>query len=107
MMWAGGDNEFGINWADAKSYCEDYWGGGYFDWRMPTQDELAGLYDGSVKGHNGCKLTTLITLTVGCLWASETHGFDTAFFYFYTGKRYWFPQDIGHNRRALPVCSGK
>jgi hypothetical protein len=45
LMWAAKDNGSNINWADAKNYCEDYRGGGYTDWRMPTQDELAGLYD--------------------------------------------------------------
>ena len=45
MMWASKDNESNINWANARSYCENYRGGGYSDWRMPTQDELAGLYN--------------------------------------------------------------
>jgi len=45
LMWAAKDNGSGINWANAKSYYENYRGGGYTDWRMPTQDELAGLYD--------------------------------------------------------------
>ena len=45
LMWAAKDNGSDINWADAKSYCENYRGGGYTDWRMPTTDELAGLYD--------------------------------------------------------------
>jgi hypothetical protein len=47
LMWAAKDNGSDINWQDAKSYCENYRGGGYSDWRMPTQDELAGLYDSS------------------------------------------------------------
>lgn len=45
LMWAAKDNGRDINWANAKSYCEKYRGGGYMDWRMPTQYELAGLYD--------------------------------------------------------------
>jgi hypothetical protein len=45
LMWAAKDNGSKINWANAKSYCENYRGGGYTDWRMPTQDELAELYD--------------------------------------------------------------
>jgi hypothetical protein len=44
-MWAAKDNGSDINWENAKSHCENYRGGGYKDWRMPTQDELAGLYD--------------------------------------------------------------
>ena len=45
LMWAVRDNGRMINWADAKYYCENYRGGDYKDWRMPTQYELAGLYD--------------------------------------------------------------
>jgi hypothetical protein len=45
LLWAARDNGSNINWASAKSYCENYRGGGYTDWRMPTQDELVRLYD--------------------------------------------------------------
>ncbi len=68
LMWAAKDNGENINWADAKSYCENYRGGGYTDWRMPTQDELAGLYDTAKTyrsdcGSNDLHLTELIRLT--------------------------------------------
>jgi len=43
LMWAARDNGSDINWANAKSYCENYRGSGYTDWRMPKQDELAGF----------------------------------------------------------------
>jgi len=45
LMWAAKDNGADINWRNAKTYCENYRGGGYSDWRMPVQDELAELYD--------------------------------------------------------------
>ena len=38
LMWAEKDNGSDINCANAKSHCENYRGGGYTDWRMPTQD---------------------------------------------------------------------
>jgi hypothetical protein len=38
LMWAARDNGGNINWANAKSYCENYRGGGYTDWRMPTKE---------------------------------------------------------------------
>lgn len=49
LMWAAKDNGNDVNWANARSYCESYRGGGYTDWRMPTQDELSELYDKSKK----------------------------------------------------------
>ena len=107
LMWAARDNGSNINWSDAKSYCENYRGGGYTDWRMPTQDELAELYDSSIIGNNGYHLTPQITLTACSPWAAETHGSDAADFDFSNGDRGWGRRSIGSGGRALPVRSGK
>ena len=46
LMWAAKDSgDDDLNWTDAKTYCKYYRGGGYNDWRMPTPNEIAGLYD--------------------------------------------------------------
>jgi hypothetical protein len=105
LMWAARDNGSDIHWANAKSYCENYRGGGYKDWRMPTQDELAGLYDSSIGGHGqrDYHLTKLITLSWCCPWASETRGSAAAFFNFRFGTRSWHPQSSDLYYRALPV----
>ena len=76
LMWASKDNGSDINWDEAKSYCENYRGGGYADWRMPTQYELSVLYDLSIEGNNRYHLTNLITLTSCCPWTSETRAYD-------------------------------
>ena len=111
LMWAEKDNGSNINWANAKSYCENYRGGGYTDWRMPTQDELAGLYDKAKNYRSACgdvNLTKLIRLTCTAPWASETRGSVAATFVFSNGERYWFRQQSGDGAgRALPVRSGK
>ncbi|OGP85708.1 MAG: hypothetical protein A2V87_03720 [Deltaproteobacteria bacterium RBG_16_58_17] len=107
LMWAAKDNGSGINWANAKSNCENYRGGGYTDWRMPTQDELAGLYDAKKKNRHGYRVTALIEISDCCPWASETRGSDAATFNFLSGLRHWLPQSYASNNRALPVRSGK
>jgi hypothetical protein len=114
LMWAARDNGSDINWHNAKSYCENYRGGGYTDWRMPRYDELAGLYDASLTGYvmdcdsnEMVKLTHLIHLSCCCPWASETHGSNGAFFLFNVGYENWWPQSVGARYRALPVRSGK
>jgi len=111
LMWAAKDNGGNINWADAKSYCENYRGGGYTDWRMPTQDELAGLYDTAKTYRSDCDsnlhLTELIRLTCNAPWASETGSSTAAGFVFSIGVRSGFPQSIDYDLRALPVRSGK
>jgi hypothetical protein len=111
LMWASKDNGEGINWKGAKRYCEHYRGGGYTDWRMPTIDELAGLYDKSESyqaklGSYDVNLTKLIQLTACCPWASETLGSTASGFYFYTGHRIWFGRSGSCRRRALPVRGG-
>jgi hypothetical protein len=111
LMWAARDNGSDINWANAKSYCENYRGGDYTDWRMPTQDELAKLYDVAKTYKSDCEynvhLTGLIRLTCTAPWASETKSSEAARFDFSTGKRYWDHQSNDYPYRALPVRSGK
>ena len=114
LMWAAKDNDNGsnINWQGAKSYCENYRGGGYTDWRMPTQDELAGLYDAN-KAKKILKIfspaiTDLINIST-MLWASQTRGSKAAAFNFFLGREVWQPpyKDILNGTGALPVRSGK
>jgi hypothetical protein len=107
LMWAAKDNGSDINWRRAKIYCENYRGGGYTDWRMPTLKELAELFDRSVSGHNGVHLTRQITLTRGYLLALETRGSDVAMFDFFgDGILNWVSQYHAYFR-ALPVRSHK
>jgi len=112
LMWAAKDNGSYIDWPRANKYCENYRGGGYMDWRMPTQDELAGLYDAAETYRSDyvhdVHLTKLIHLTCDWAWASETYIFDAAYFHFFNGKRGWASQFHGRTLyRALPVRSGK
>lgn len=111
LMWASRDNGGNINWQSARSYCEDYRGGGYTDWRMPTQDELAELYDDSKIYKSECgydvHITALIRITGIAPWASETRGSNAALFSFDGGDRNWYHQSYGDYSRALPVRSDK
>jgi hypothetical protein len=34
-----------VSWEKAKSACENYWLGGYNDWRLPTITELELMYN--------------------------------------------------------------
>jgi hypothetical protein len=112
LMWAANDNGSEIKWASAKSYCENYRAGDYTDWRMPTQDELAELYDKAKSYRSACgddvRLTGLIRLTCYWVWASETRDSWAADYTFNEGRRNWGLQSSdGNLSRALPVRSGK
>ena len=114
LMWAAKDNGSDINWAAAKVYCENYRGGGYNDWRMPTLDELEELYDERnprpakcSDGDNIRFATGLIDISCFYLWASETSVTtnESAIFSFGAGIRTAFTSRFNHFGRVLPVRS--
>jgi tetratricopeptide (TPR) repeat protein len=114
LMWAAKDNGSDIDWQRAKNYCENYRGGGYTDWRMPTVDELAMLYDASKPRTSACGLnysiavaTELIDITCDSPWASQAGSSDAAYFGFHSGSRKWGPKSDTFGGRALPVRSSK
>jgi hypothetical protein len=113
LMWAAKDNGRDISWVNAKSYCENYHGGGYTDWRLPTQHELMGLFDANKSQKAECGIPTiyiatdLIYLTCWWIWGSETRGSDAAGFHFGKGPRSLMPQSHASDGRALPVRCGK
>ena len=115
LMWASRDNGSDIEWQDAKNYCEHYTAGGYTGWRMPTQEELAGLYDAD-ETYKACEydvhLTDLIRISCYSVWASaiRTKGLTYAIlgdraagFDFMTARYDWYKPEQGYYRRALPV----
>ena len=112
LMWASKDNGESVNWASAVSYCENYRGGGFTDWRLPKMDELEGLYDEDTTQQNAgmpLHLTELITLTACCPWASETRGIKAGLIDFSDGYPMWQAWTYGasYPGRALPVRSTK
>ena len=116
LMWAAKDNGKDIDWYDANRYCENYRGGGYTDWRMPTLDELAGLYDGGIEGYDSAcvilssksklKLTSFICLSCLRVWTSEKKKDWGVFLEFEVGRRNSLPQEGSFTFRALPVREG-
>jgi Protein of unknown function (DUF1566)/T5orf172 domain len=112
LMWAANDNGCDINWVDAKFYCENYRGGDYTDWRMPTLEELVALYykyryyncDSNVDVHT----TNLIHLTSVWVWSSKYDYFNDSYAYnfdFNIGSPARNRQDHFSFVRALPVRS--
>ena len=114
LMWAAQDNGSDINWYNAKSYCEGFGKGGT-GWRLPTQNELSGLYQSGLRswGSHAIKLSGYE------VWASETRmsifgSDDAGDVYFVTGSRGWFPKSysvynssIYSAHRALPVRTAR
>ena len=123
LMWAAKDNGSNINWLNAKSYCENYRGGGYIDWRMPTLDELMTLYDNNNSRPAACSngtsdtvnisvATELIDISCLYVWSSKTRYSAAGIINFKKVSWYLSRENAGHqsnnsNIRALPVRSIK
>ncbi len=107
LMWAAADNGEDITWDGSRKYCEDHRGGGFTDWRMPTQDELAGIYNPSKKNLYGYSVSELISISSCCPWPSDALGSEAAVFSFSYGGKYWLPKTCSFNSRALPVRDDK
>lgn len=98
LMWAARDNQQNINWTDAQDYCEQYRGGGYDDWRMPTQSELAALFLSGIE-KNG----EMIAISGERIWAQETDDSKGGFCHFKRKGCGWGEKVMSITLRALPV----
>jgi len=112
LMWAAADNGGPISLSEAKTYCENYRGGGYEDWRMPTTEELKAIYNPQVispypvsEGCKGvCHLTRFIHLSCCPVWSWDGINEVETFFHFDDGPKDWRDQSLATNHpRALPV----
>jgi len=107
LMWAAKDNGNLINWQAARSYCQNYNGGGHTDWRIPTLTEISSLYDPKEKNKHGYHVNRLIDISAASCWASDTRDYKAARFNFIYGEVYWPRKSYSGPSRVLPVRSGK
>ena len=114
LMWAAKDNGFNVNWYGANNYWENYSGGGYTDWRLPTIKELETLFDINKPQKIGdfgqiiVYSTELIQLTYDNAWSSDIKGECNYFLSFDTGHNMCFEAHLNWDlSRALPVRSAE
>ncbi|MBW2707839.1 MAG: caspase family protein [Deltaproteobacteria bacterium] len=101
LEWKVGPNR-NTNWAEARSWVNrlKLGGGG---WRMPTQDELKGLYRAGTGSRN---MTPLFKTTAWWVWSGKTKNATQAWiFYFSGGYGYWTDRGTSSNLRAFAVRS--
>ena len=105
------------NWNQAKTWVESVKKGsigpGGKEWRMPTLDELAGLYK---KGAGPRNMTPLLKTTGWWIWSGETirtssttlspkGSLKEGRYMFLLGNRRWADRDYSFNGRAFAVRS--
>ena len=103
LMWAAKDNGIPISWHHSFIYCQQFRGGGYTDWRMPTLNELAGLYNPGEMNNNGYHVIKLIETTASTCWAAETRKNLAGRYNFKYGEVYWLRKSYSGPTRVLPV----
>lgn len=107
LKWTQSDNGSNINWYGARNYCANLNGG----WRLPSTDELQGIYDpsglmssncGTYQGRSlTCKVSPLFRLSSAAFWSNVLNGSSEALFVsLYDGQRFSARVDShgGHGR---------
>jgi hypothetical protein len=102
LMWATQDNGNDVTWSQAGNYCANLRLAGYSNWRLPTIDELADLYD-ETQNVNTFHIKGSIKLSTCCPWSCSTGRASGAVwsFSFTDGKRYSQRRGDSLGRRAL------
>jgi len=103
LEWKAGPDK-NTDWDEARSWVQslNLDGGG---WRMPSMDELEGLYIEAMSSQN---ITSLLKSTSWHLWvwSGETKGSsDARGFYFNKGNRSWTTRNNSDCIRAFAVRS--
>ena len=101
LEWKAGPDE-NTDWNEARSWVQslNLDGGG---WRMPTMDELEGLYKEDLGERN---MTPLLKTTGWRVWSGETEGSSGArCFDVGLGGRYWHKRGSSPDARAFAVRS--
>jgi hypothetical protein len=111
LMWASKSSET-MSWSNAKIYAENYKGGGYTDWRMPTESELESIHDPWLKSPKGYLLSKYIDIQACCPWSSGKKPKDPedqyrVVFDFANGLPYYGTKINDTKSPALPVRGTK
>jgi hypothetical protein len=118
LTWASKDGGKGVGEESVETFLDNYKAGGHTDWRMPTVEELEGLYDESNENKHGYHVTKLIDLTGEWAWCTEGENSLTSFgfrdgstavaFFDGPGSGAWYEKKKteANATRILPVRGG-
>jgi len=71
LMWGNKDNGKESFFGEAENYCKGYQSAGYWDWRMPTADELETIFDKGATNSYGYHVTGLIGISGIWVWCKH------------------------------------
>ena len=105
LTWAKRDNGSDATWSQANEYCRNLRLGARSGWRLPSIEELSGIFDQTRVGQQGLHPKGGIRLSWPGVWSS-TQGNDSEkklAFSFYNGTRDSSKLGPSHFNRALCV----
>jgi hypothetical protein len=115
LEWSQKDNGADIDFKGAKSFCDELNLAGHDDWRLPTLEELKGIYDENVDSpptylYRGkpypLRMDPSFALTAPGIWSStmryENRGVAWSFF-FSSGRELTTTPNQTNYQRALCV----
>jgi len=104
LVWPRKDNGSDVNWQQAIRFCRTLTLGGYLDWRLPTIDELAGIYD-RTQNVNGAGIKGGIEMTDWTAWSSSLgrSSGEVMLLFFHDGTRNSYRPEFSGGGRALCV----
>jgi Protein of unknown function (DUF1566) len=115
LTWAGQTSDKQVSWEEAGKYCDNLKTGGY-SWRLPTENELSGIYDPTNNSYCGviqgttpipaCHVKGGIRLSGWLAWSSDLYPVHPRWawlFSFTDGKREYLPFLNWYGLHALCV----
>ena len=108
LMWVWKDNGTDVNWKQATDYCRNLRLTDNSDWRLPTIDELQGIYDPNANV-DGSHVKGELQLSNGWFWSSSQGNapWEAWAFYFHSGERVSVLLDMCHERALCVRRSGQ
>jgi hypothetical protein len=107
LMWAAKDNHAETSWEAAIQYAKDYRGGGYSDWRLPSDKELLTLFDrkNTIKLPDNYEIHVAdqISLTGHMCWTNKEKGDKAEYIDFSNGQTKSKKKEEVSSLRALIV----
>jgi len=115
LMWTKKDNGYDVDWQQATNYCRNLQLAGYSGWRLPTIDELLGIYDSNISypgvayvGYGGSQVAWHVKGNLdlsGWHWSSSektTTGDPWHFGFYFAGQR--IPSALGNRNNGRALC---
>ena len=84
LEWLARDNDSEVDWHTAERFCRGVSRAGQSGWRLPTIDELAGLYDANANARCGdatCHIGAPIELTSAYQWSASPQNSERRFYF--------------------------